>query len=520
MDNRRFHLLTEPWVQVIDLAYQVRTVSLVTALLQAHTFRGLAGETETQNVAVLRFLLAVLHTVFSRAEEQGRPSVPDTPAEAIRLWSALWEGGSLPEKPIRDYLERWSDRFWLFDAQYPFYQVSGIQGTENPAKKLNGEIVESKNKMQLFCLRSGRQKDRLTYAEAARWLIYLHAFGDTAAKKPSPKMSWVGGLGTVLIKGNSLFETLLLNLTLLQDGMEPWGAAKPAWERQTPNREKLTQVPLPGNQPELLTLQCRRVQLQCEGEWVVGYVEAAGDYVERENAFSEQMTFWRTRKRGNEVVGYYPGTHDPARQMWRDFSVLMGRQSRKPGVVAWVSRLKKEGKLPKDRLIIFQTAGVLYGSMCCGMIDEFSDELQLHATLLEDLGQKWQRYLVEEVEYCNRLADAVKQLSCALDLSIGGSGTLVGEQAKTQCYYRLDVPFRHWLSGVDPEQPLEQQLAYREEWRATAKRIARNLGREMVEKSGPAALIGRKVEIKIQNRTVKRHACAPRAFSIFLQQIS
>ena len=34
---------------------------------------------------------------------------------------------------------------------------------------------------------------------------------------------WLGKLGYIQAQGNNLFETLMLNLTLLQDGVKLWG---------------------------------------------------------------------------------------------------------------------------------------------------------------------------------------------------------------------------------------------------------------------------------------------------------
>ena len=225
----------------------------------------------------------------------------DSAKEAFKRWKAIWDRGSFPEKPVQDYFSKWENRFWLFDSQYPFYQVPEIQGTENPVKKMNGEVVESNNKIQLFSMRSGKEKNELRYDEAARWLIYLQAFDDTAAKKPSPKLCLVGSIGIITVKGDSLFETLMLNLTLLKDGQELWGEAKPSWERKKPSTQKLEEIPIPDNQAELLSLQCRRILLHREGDIVVGYTEAAGEYIEKESAFVEQMTFWSLKKKGKDI---------------------------------------------------------------------------------------------------------------------------------------------------------------------------------------------------------------------------
>ena len=66
MGNREceFNLLDEPWIKVMKRDGTIDEVSLITVFEQAHLYTDLAGELATQNVAVLRLLLAVLHTVI------------------------------------------------------------------------------------------------------------------------------------------------------------------------------------------------------------------------------------------------------------------------------------------------------------------------------------------------------------------------------------------------------------------------------------------------------------------------
>jgi CRISPR system Cascade subunit CasA len=510
--------------------YHMEKVTLIDALLQAEKYRGLAGETKSQDIAVLRLLLAVLHTVFSRQNENGETMPIDSAKEARRRWKAIWDAGVFPEKPIREYFDKWEDRFWLFDTEHPFYQVPGIEGTSNPVKKMNGALVESSNKIQLFSMRGGREKNALSYDEAARWLIYLQAFDDTAAKNPSPKLCHVGNLGVVTAKGDSLFETLMLNLTLLKDGMELWGEAKPIWERMKTSVEKRKEIPIPDNQPELLMIQSRYVRLIRKDGVVTEYTEAAGEYIEEESAFSEQMTFWSARKKDKDIMGFYPKPHDKSRQMWREFSSLLGESGgktgslgRKPGVVAWVTMLQNKKIFPKGRFVAFETVGVEYGNMCCGIIDEFSDSLELHASLLDDLGIVWQKHILEEIDRCDQLAKVVGRLGMNLDRAMGGSDNSAGDaekRAKEQAYYRLDIPFRQWLLLVNPEQELEQQNEYRKNWRDTSKNVIRNLGQELVSQAGTAAIVGRTVTEEIKNKKTAYHYSAPEAFNYFLYQLN
>ena len=68
MKQIEYNLLEERWMRVRGQDYTVQEVSLPDALLHAHEYRDLAGELPTQDAAMLRLLLAVLHTVFSRVD--------------------------------------------------------------------------------------------------------------------------------------------------------------------------------------------------------------------------------------------------------------------------------------------------------------------------------------------------------------------------------------------------------------------------------------------------------------------
>lgn len=71
MKEIEFNLLEEPWIRVLRPDCRVEEVSLRQVLLQAQAYSDLAGELPTQDVAVLRLLLAVLHGVFGRVNAQG-----------------------------------------------------------------------------------------------------------------------------------------------------------------------------------------------------------------------------------------------------------------------------------------------------------------------------------------------------------------------------------------------------------------------------------------------------------------
>ena len=163
----------------------MRQVSLKEALIHAHQYVRLAGEMEAQNVAILRLLIALTHTIFTRVNLAGEADpVEDDEDYAITRWNDLNNNGCMPEKPVLDYFEKWHDRFWLFDPDHPFFQVpEAASGTPNTAAKLNGEVSESNNKFRLFSFISGEGREGMEYAESARWLLFLNGFDDCAAKQ-------------------------------------------------------------------------------------------------------------------------------------------------------------------------------------------------------------------------------------------------------------------------------------------------------------------------------------------------
>lgn len=320
MIEPEFNLLDEPWIRVRRPDCSVEEVSLKTLFAHAHEYEDLAGETPAQDLAMLRLLLAVLHCVFSRKNEKGedRPlslNVLKSKAlreEAVRRWGALWELRRFPYEPIDEYLEQWRHRFWLFHEDRPFWQVASVKKeilrgklayaeakskekkekgeddkkkgknsskeitedtlTPNALSKLNGEISQSANKDRLFNVRSGDMKEELSYSEAARWLVNLNAWDDTGLKKanlkeqlPAAQVGWLGQLGCIQAIGNTLFETLLLNLVLLQDGDKTWTETeKPIWEQEKLSKKERAGKACPENSAELLTWQSRRLLLNRE----------------------------------------------------------------------------------------------------------------------------------------------------------------------------------------------------------------------------------------------------------------
>lgn len=509
MEQMEFNLLDEPWIRVMTEDCTVVERSLMQVLLNSHRYQRLAGELPTQDVALLRLLLAILQTVFYRVDPEGEDDPIEDRAAAIRRWQALWNAGRFPEQPIRTYLETWKDRFWLFHPEHPFYQVpAAAVGTKFKASKLNGELSESAHKMRLFPLRDGEEKETLSYAEAARWLVTLIGFDDSAStkKETGTGTGWLGDRVNVYAIGENLFETLMLNLVFLKDGRYVWAENMPAWEQPTMTTAKKREIPLPDNQAELLTLQSRRLILSREENRVTGFSSTGGDFFGKEgrvNAFSEQMTLWRAGKTPkNAVPQFVPASVDPWRQMWRDFEVILGRRedTHIPGVVAWLTELRRKNVIPR-KYVHIASVGVTYDSKKGSIADIISDHLDFQMSLLDAAGELWIVLVGGEIHLIDKVARALGALAEGLYLAQGGQLDGAGKKARQSqrdegmrlLYAAVDLPFREWLAHIGAQHGDDENTRAQEQqcWRSIVFRIADNLGREMVRDAGTAAFTGR-----------------------------
>ena len=70
----RYNLLDEPWISVIiDKKGNSKNVSMIDFFKHAHEYLDMGGDTKTQDFAVMRVMIAVIHTVFSRVDVSGEP---------------------------------------------------------------------------------------------------------------------------------------------------------------------------------------------------------------------------------------------------------------------------------------------------------------------------------------------------------------------------------------------------------------------------------------------------------------
>ncbi|MET8028999.1 type I-E CRISPR-associated protein Cse1/CasA [Streptomyces avermitilis] len=517
MSTPSFDLVSQPWLPAQRLDGTTVELSLLEVFAQAHELRRLVGDLPTQEFALLRLLLAILHDAL------------EGPAE-LEDWEELWQSAE-PFAAVVGYLERHRDRFDLIHPEHPFFQVAGLRTIKHEIASLNRIVADVPNGEPFFAMRRPGV-DRLGLAEAARWLVHTHAFDSSGIKsgmegdeervkggKVYPQgTGWAGNLGGVFAEGVTLRETLLLNLIAADEDILAAELKNdlPVWRRDPLGPGPLKQDPSirrPAGPRDLYTWQSRRLLLHIGedgGEAVTGVVLGYGDPLSPHDRWAlEPMTGWRRspaqeKKQGRPLV-YMPRQHDPTRAAWRGLASLLparrsatddgGRgtaSSLAPGVVKWLALLTTEGVLPEGSLIRTRVVGAVYGTQQSVVDEVVDDGVTLPVVLLHHERPEYGATAVDAVTDAEQGVSALGHLAGNLARAAGSEPGPATETARDLGFGALDGPYRQWLRKLgdrpDPN-------AAHAEWRATARRIIRGLGRQLLDASGPAAAEGRLADV-------------------------
>lgn len=536
MSDKEFNLLYEPWILTMNHHGKIEELSIIDVFRKAPQLKAIAGELPTQDVAVMRLLLAILHTVIGRYDLDGHlaPLCDGTPDDALDAWADLWEMKRFPMEIIEQYLKKYEDRFWLFHPETPFYQVAALTKDKSvfgpfSVAKLNGELLEGDNKARLFASRSGDTKNSLTYSEAARWLLYILGYSETFGKfeakaklekdAPSIGVGWLGKLGTIMACGKTVFETLMLNLVLLKDGNQVWGAEKPIWEMDANLVKERNHIACPDNPSQLLTCLTRQILLNRDQtkQLVTDYVLLSGTFFEPKNAFSEQFTIWKSKEEKNKPVEFSPKSFDLTKQVWRGFSSIVMQQKsnqKKPGIVSWIGRLKSENIL-SDRMISFHTSGVEYGTMSAVVADTCHDSICFDAGLLLEKSTAWLERIEGEIIITDNIVYELGRLAQNIEKAAGSDHTDgIRDQVKSEAFYRLDSLFRQWLASITYETDDYDEKCL--EWQNIECHLILEMGEKIFASSSKQAFIGRP---KSEKET-KRPPTSVESYKIFRTKVN
>lgn len=497
-----FNLVTEPWIRIRRRG-AVENVSLRECFATADKIDSLAGELPSQDVAVLRLLLAVLAGAV--AEDADDP---------VERWESLWNAPQLPMGAIDRYLDRWSGRFDLWDPERPFMQTAGLEAAKTSG--VAALIADLPAGHQFFTTRTGSGAESLDNAEAVRWLVHAQSydvsgiktgsFGDDRVKggKGYPiGTGWAGRLGVIVLEGKTLRETLLLNLVL--DKRKSGDPGTALWERD----DVLTAAVSPHDQPtgwrDLMTWPSRRILLYRKNGRVVDALVCNGDRLEPQNRQRlEVMSGWRrsaNQERKASATVYMPSRHDPERAIWRGLGGLLAQQSRlgairndapstiNPPTIEWLAQLRHNEALDGSYPVSLRAVGMSYGTQDASVDAMVDDALQVRVAVLADDGLR-----LLAVQAAGAAEQAVKALGrFAANLARASGGEDDGEfrRAAEEGYFRLDSPYRAWALKLSAHTDVE---VAEQNWQQTAYELIRAASEELMQDAGRVAWVGRQVD--------------------------
>lgn len=519
--DKTFNLVKDPWIKVFDgKTAEEKNVSLIDLFQNCQDYLDLSGDIKNQDVVILRLLLAILTTVYSRFDAQSEPyewveidentfkvtDIDDYDEDTLlETWGELFEQGHF-SKIVFDYLEKYKNKFDFF-GDHPFYQVTKQEydslvpknkrvdtgtGTVN-IMQVNRTVSQSNNSPAIFSPRADREKNQLTTAELVRWIITYQNIAATTdktkvvltnskEKAPSNSAGWFYGFDALYAKGKNLFETLMLNLILVAG--DTYQDQYPVWENSTINEyiERRTKAVVPDNIAELYTDWARCLHIEWDNN--IPTIFTAGlPKVEVNNAFEEPMAIWRFNEKEDIFRPLKKSQFNVADSVWRNFELFVpsteGKKYHVPGIISWLNKLKDKEYLASNRLIDFNMTTMISDGNATSQSParEVNDVLKIRADVMFDSDPTkanwWPKQISEVVDKTQEVGKLYWGFLSMIAELKGYSSSNAKNFASSGLrlfYQHINLPFRQWLIGLTNEDDRSEKVV---EWYKELKQIAR-----------------------------------------------
>ncbi len=544
----RFNLVDEPWISVIaNEKGETKLVSLRTLFENSHNYKSISGDSPNQDFAVMRVLLAILHTVYSRFDADGFPyeflevdtkmrqisdvdedDFDEYKLELMNTWEILWGKGKFTDVVIR-YLETWYDRFYLFDEMYPFYQIKAEDITPDTINKSKGSIIsgkninrlisESGNKIALFSpkFENSKNKEKLKEDEITRWLITFQGYTGLSDKvifgkeKYTASKGWLFDIGGVFLSGKSLFSTLLLNLALVHPEEQFNKKQNPCWELESKeNINKYLSNNIIDNSAELYTNWSRAIYINPETNITQPFeIEIVKlPEINHQDQFLEMMTIWRYNDSGSLKEIFTPSKHKQNKSMWRSFGLITqtyinidekgnNHAARKPGIIDWLINI--EDIIGRIDISLHAISMKDDGNATSWVpVDEIYDSLNINDMIITDLAENgWVNRINDTVEETKSIIGHTykKFISDLKEIRNNDNKNIVNDKVE-EMYFIIDKPFRDWISSITIEDTKDKKIF---EWRKTLKDIVYKQAKKIIREASPSDYTGKIVNNKFTN---------------------
>ena len=321
-----FNLVDEPWLPVVWLDGRAEEVGLRDALVRANEIRELVDGSPLVTVSLHRLLLAILHRNFG--------------PETFDAWKDLWRRGQWDAAVLDAYFAQWRHRFDLFAADRPFYQVAKHDdGARMHPPALLAQEMASGNNPTVFDHSFADRPVPMDPAEAARLLVARQAYsvGGGVARPFNLSHAPLTTGFTVLALGETLFQTLALNLTGYGEG-GPIPTANndaPRWEQDDPAIPDKDGT-WPRGPLDYLTWQSRRIKLAVSGDPPLVTGSQLGQNLK---VHADTIDPFKSYAMSKEQ-GWVARRLDPDRAVWRDSHAVFqqsGDDARRAELFNWLA---------------------------------------------------------------------------------------------------------------------------------------------------------------------------------------
>lgn len=516
-----FSLVDEPWIQVELVDGEYTEISIREVFDGSQEVRSIKGESAAQDYAVFRVLLAIYWRAHQPEATSSSGGLFDASDWVEKQWNLARE--LAPDEVALEYLQKYADRFDLLHPEFPFMQVAGLEACNGQRSEIRRITPDSEN--NYFSMRAGKGNESLSFAEAARWLIYVQAYDYSGIKTgcvgdPRVKsgrgypigQGWTGLTGGTLIHGKTLRESLVLNTPVLE--VLTVAEDKPVWERdpdlasqrgmnpKTIDKEALKAAVQPKGAADLLTWQSRRIRLFAEDGRVRQVTVGIGDKIPDAgaNVRFDPMTpyrFSKNKSRGNNHI-YFPQPYGVSRTLWRAVEPLLAiegdlvleknqQPSLRPVNLSAASTTMEElGQ--KDAILDVQMVSVEYGPQASTVHSNIEARLGIPAALVPSKNKRARRAVLDAVEAAHGCARALGIFAGQLR-DAAGAGYEFQAEPVDSALKGLEPEFVSWLRNFEVDNHENDTTA----WHELVREFIEARAQELLRGAGPQALVGRYV---------------------------
>lgn len=521
VDSQKFNLATDPWIKVVTTdTNQEEKISLIDLFKNAASYRQLAGDMRSQDFALLRLLLAILTTVYSRVDANndqyewvtGDVASPETldidldtfddedgVGTLFATWGQLYQAGHF-SAAVTAYLTAHVADFEFFGNR-PFYQASTadydalVPANRKVAtgkgqvlvQQMNRRISESANTPDIFAPKSGDSKNEVSLDELVRWVIAYQNFTGVTDKtkvvtkdKFSNSKGWIYGINPVYAKGKTLFDTLMLNLVLVDTRQDDVTCAlqKPVWEAKSVRDyvDQRKKQLLPDNLAELYTTWSRLLHIGWQKSGRPTILSAGIPTFAYEGALIEPMTTWKFDKKTNAYRPAGKSLRSLGTAMWRNFgqyvNVRRADDMHEPGIVIWLRALRGKQLIAKDTPLFLNSVTLISDGNATSQSPaaEAVDDIEMQADVLfdEGLAERWPLRIEEVIETTQTIGTDYYHFAVDLGKIRNLDTRTFASGMSAKFYERLNGPFKAWLRSLSGQDDRDAQI---NRWKAQLERI-------------------------------------------------